>query len=116
MIDNPAHIIACQPPFVTGRSHIPASTPIIRVSLTPELSTSQSKEWTALDGPEPLAMIRGDRDEDAFPGLPVSCVFGNCSYRVLHRGDFDAIFPYSPDARRRRESGVGCDLPFHKRC
>jgi hypothetical protein len=60
----------------------------------------------------PLALAAADFDEDGVPDLVSGYAAGGAGVITLHRGNIDAIFPNTPDAKRRKATGRFSDSPF----
>ncbi len=61
---------------------------------------------------QPLAMATADFDEDGAPDLVAGYAGASTGIVTLLRGNVDAIYPNSPEARQRRSSGAFTDAPF----
>lgn len=61
---------------------------------------------------QPLAMASGDFDEDGMPDLIIAYAGPSSGVLTLHRGNLDAMFPESPEAKQRKNQGEFTDAPF----
>ena len=61
---------------------------------------------------QPLAMASSDFDEDGVPDLVSGYAAPNGGMLTLHRGNVDAIYPNTPEARQRKAGGTFTDAPF----
>ncbi|MBL8206572.1 MAG: VCBS repeat-containing protein, partial [Blastocatellia bacterium] len=87
--------------------------PWINLSAGRELLTTFSANETAsltAGGAHPLALASADFDEDGVPDLVSGYALPNSL--TLHRGNADAIYPYSPEAKQRKAAGQFTDAPF----
>lgn len=66
------------------------------------------------DGAEarPVALAAADFDADGMPDLLAGYATGDGGMLVLHRGNVDALYPNTPEARRRRLAGEFTASPF----
>ena len=55
---------------------------------------------------EPLALATGDFDEDGLPDLVSGFISPSGGLFTLHRGNVDAIYPYSPPAHQQDRKSV----------
>jgi len=61
---------------------------------------------------QPLAMASSDFDEDGVPDLVSGYAAPNGGMLTLHRGNVDAIYPNTLEARQRKAGGTFTDAPF----
>jgi hypothetical protein len=61
---------------------------------------------------DPRALAAADFDEDGVPDLVSGYAANGAGIVTLHRGNVDAIFPNTPDAKRRKAAGRFSDSPF----
>ncbi len=61
---------------------------------------------------EPLSMVSGDFDEDGMPDLVCGFAGSDGGSLVFYRGNVDALFPTSPEARERKLAGTFTEAPF----
>jgi hypothetical protein len=54
----------------------------------------------------PTTLASADFDEDGMPDLVVGYASESGGAVVLHRGNVDAVYPNTPEQRRRRAEGV----------
>ncbi|MCP9496072.1 MAG: hypothetical protein MSG64_16615 [Pyrinomonadaceae bacterium MAG19_C2-C3] len=64
------------------------------------------------DDVRPLALASADFDEDGTPDLVGGYGVGEQGAVVLYRGNADAIYPNSTEARKRKAEGSDTDAPF----
>ncbi|MEN3336266.1 MAG: hypothetical protein V7641_5631 [Blastocatellia bacterium] len=64
------------------------------------------------NGLSPLAMASADLDEDGVADLICSYDSPQGAFIAVYRGNVDAIFPNSPQARQRRAAAEFTDAPF----
>jgi hypothetical protein len=65
------------------------------------------------DQAQPLALASADFDEDGVPDLISGYAIPGAGGAVtLHRGNVDSIYPYAPEAQKRRFAGAFTDSPF----
>ncbi|MET0622696.1 MAG: CSLREA domain-containing protein [Pyrinomonadaceae bacterium] len=60
------------------------------------------------------ALASADFDEDGTPDLVGAYATAGGGVVTIQRGNVDALFPNSPEARERREQGRFNDAPFHE--
>lgn len=62
----------------------------------------------------PLSLAADDFDEDGVPDLVSGYVMSRngSGILILHRGNVDAIYPHSPQAKARQEAGTFTNAPF----
>ena len=60
----------------------------------------------------PLALASADFDEDGVPDLVSAYAGWSAGMITLHRGNVDAIYPNSPEAKQRKAMGTFTDSPF----
>jgi parallel beta-helix repeat protein len=60
----------------------------------------------------PLALASADFDEDGVPDLITGYGIADHGAVTLYRGNVDSIYPNSPEAKQRKESGEFTDAPF----
>jgi uncharacterized repeat protein (TIGR01451 family)/CSLREA domain-containing protein len=60
----------------------------------------------------PLANASDDFDEDGVPDLVCAYASPEGGYLTLHRGNVDAIYPYTPEAHERRAQNRFTEAPF----
>jgi hypothetical protein len=65
-----------------------------------------------LDSVLPLTLVSADFDEDGVADLVCAYDGSNGGVMTLHRGNVDAIYPNSPEARQRDAIGESADSPF----
>ena len=61
---------------------------------------------------EPRALAAGDLDRDGMPDLAVGLATPQGGRIVIYPGNLDHLFPNQPEAKARRDSGLGVDEPF----
>jgi Right handed beta helix region len=61
---------------------------------------------------EPVPVASADFDEDGIPDLVSGSGTGSSGAIALHRGNADALYPNTPDARARRSAGQFTNGPF----
>jgi parallel beta-helix repeat protein len=87
---------------------LPSARPLTSDYIGPESVRQQ------LDGglAQPTALATDDFDEDGVPDLVSGYTGANGGLLTLHRGNVDAIYPHSPEARLRKAAGAFTDAPF----
>jgi VCBS repeat protein len=60
----------------------------------------------------PLGLAAGDFDDDGVPDLVSAYGDGGGGLLLIHRGNADAVYPRSAEARRRKAQGRFTDQPF----
>ena len=61
---------------------------------------------------QPLTLASADFDGDGIPDLVSGYTSGESGFITIHRGNVDAIYPYSEGAMARKEAGTFSDAPF----
>lgn len=87
-----------------------AAAPRIRLRQSAELTPSPA---TAAGG-SGRALASADFDEDGVPDLVAGSAAGDGGRLTLYRGNIDAIYPHSPEARARKERGEWTAAVFHR--
>src|SRR5690606_4724569 len=60
----------------------------------------------------PLTLAAADFDADGVPDLLAGYAIADGGMLVLHRGNVDALYPNTPEARARRRAGQFTSSPF----
>jgi parallel beta-helix repeat protein len=61
---------------------------------------------------KPLGLASADYDEDGMPDLVSAYATATSGLITIHRGNVDAVYPNTPDARRRKAEGAFTNAPF----
>ena len=87
---------------------LPPARPLASDYVGPESVRQQ------LDGglARPTALATDDFDEDGVPDLVSGYTGPNGGLLTVHRGNVDAIYPHSPEAKLRKAAGAFTDAPF----
>lgn len=80
--------------------------------LTSYVGDSRLVEALEANQVTPLSLASADFDEDGIPDLISGYTGAVGGIITLYRGNVDAIYPHSPEARQRRENDTYTDAPF----
>ena len=61
---------------------------------------------------DPRSLASADFDEDGVPDLVAGYAYGDRGIVAVHRGNIDSIYPNSPEAKQRHQTGTFTDAPF----
>ena len=93
-------------------------TPYLNLSVEAAASPTVYGAGTGLGelagGARAHALASADFDEDGTPDLVGAYATDGGGVVTIQRGNVDAVFPNSPEARARREQGRFNDAPFHE--